>query len=442
MYLAVAFLSMGWAHLVLQGVGQIRRFSPRGRRIGLAAVVVTLLPLLTTLTYARNEVWQSELSLWRDAVEKSPHKARPHLNYGRALYLYPLGDKEKAKKEFEIANRLCTSCADPYHNLAFVYRSEGDYRKAIALDLEALKRKPNHRESLYQLGSIHKELEQWQEARLYLERLINQSPGSEYLPAYVDLIAVYLEMGLQAEAVNLAGKLVRMPDTLPQLDYYRGMAFYEMKDFARATDHFHKQTQREAKRVFAYLMLGRIHYEEGDLAQAERAFRQAVKEQRRSAAAHYNLALILEKQGNLQEAVEHLKEAKAADPFSLGKSIHLIKLYGYLGYSAEQYDLVRILLDLRSDSKEFSFIKANGDRNLNSALRGYSETFLAGDPSPPAEKARAIIAALKEDYPKAIFHYHTYLQSVSDQRERGRIERELHRLETILGGGVPLEIQS
>ncbi|NIR17650.1 MAG: hypothetical protein GWN86_28595, partial [Desulfobacterales bacterium] len=60
--------------------------------------------------------------------------------------------------------------------------------------------------------------------RLYLERLIGLSPGSEYIKAYMDLLDVYLEMGLRDQALNLAGEMVKMPDDLMPLDYYRGLA--------------------------------------------------------------------------------------------------------------------------------------------------------------------------------------------------------------------------
>jgi hypothetical protein len=40
---------------------------------------------LVALTIARNEVWRTEIGLWRDAVTKSPGKARPHANLGAFL---------------------------------------------------------------------------------------------------------------------------------------------------------------------------------------------------------------------------------------------------------------------------------------------------------------------------------------------------------------------
>ena len=50
--------------------------------LGAAAVV-----LLATLTFRRNEVWRTPLSLWLDALAKSPGKARVYVNVGTALHL-------------------------------------------------------------------------------------------------------------------------------------------------------------------------------------------------------------------------------------------------------------------------------------------------------------------------------------------------------------------
>ena len=51
-----------------------------GASVGLLAVA------LVGLTFARNLVWQSPVSLWLDAAEKSPGKGRVLVNYGVALH--------------------------------------------------------------------------------------------------------------------------------------------------------------------------------------------------------------------------------------------------------------------------------------------------------------------------------------------------------------------
>ena len=51
------------------------------------AAGLTVLVVLAGLTFARNLVWRTQLSLWSDALVKSPGKARAHLNVGTALQL-------------------------------------------------------------------------------------------------------------------------------------------------------------------------------------------------------------------------------------------------------------------------------------------------------------------------------------------------------------------
>lgn len=68
------------------------------------AVAVAVAVALPALTMARNEVWRSELDLWRDALAKSPHKARVHLNVGSVLHR--AGDSEAAIPYYCAALRL------------------------------------------------------------------------------------------------------------------------------------------------------------------------------------------------------------------------------------------------------------------------------------------------------------------------------------------------
>ena len=68
---------------------------------GLAAMLVLVFCIFT---YQRNLLYQDRVSLWSDAVLKSPNKARPHNNLGYAYALQ--GDWDRAIEEFRTAARL------------------------------------------------------------------------------------------------------------------------------------------------------------------------------------------------------------------------------------------------------------------------------------------------------------------------------------------------
>jgi protein O-mannosyl-transferase len=78
MYLPMAGVALGagWFFVVA------RERAPRVARSAAVAVALGLV----ALTFARNVVWMSPLTLWVDAAGKSPEKARPQLNAGVAYH--------------------------------------------------------------------------------------------------------------------------------------------------------------------------------------------------------------------------------------------------------------------------------------------------------------------------------------------------------------------
>jgi len=77
---------------------------PAFARWGSAALAAIVVLALSLFTYQRNSLYQDRLSLWSDAVRKSPNKARPHNNLG---YAYALQDDwDRAIDEFRTAARL------------------------------------------------------------------------------------------------------------------------------------------------------------------------------------------------------------------------------------------------------------------------------------------------------------------------------------------------
>jgi tetratricopeptide (TPR) repeat protein len=116
-----------------------------------ALVLITL--LLSGLTYARNTLWNDKISLWQDAVEKSPNKARPHNNLGREYNDKGLWDRAIA--EFQTALRLNPDLAEAHNNLGFAYASQGRLDKAIAEYLTALRLKPDLAMAHTNLGIVY-----------------------------------------------------------------------------------------------------------------------------------------------------------------------------------------------------------------------------------------------------------------------------------------------
>jgi tetratricopeptide (TPR) repeat protein len=97
-------------------------------------------------TLARNEVWRSEIDIWRDTVAKSPNKPRPWLNLGAAYY--EGGRPEEAAACFQRVIQLVPNSVHGYRNLSTAQNKLGLHRQALSTAQAGLDLAPNYSELL------------------------------------------------------------------------------------------------------------------------------------------------------------------------------------------------------------------------------------------------------------------------------------------------------
>ncbi|MHB1047050.1 MAG: tetratricopeptide repeat protein [Thermoanaerobaculia bacterium] len=113
--------------------------SPRAKAAAALAGGIVLLVGHASGTRARNEVWRTEESLWRDVATKSPRNGRGLMNYGLALM--KRGAYDEARAAFEAARRLLPEYAVLEVNLGVLEgatgrpdAAEAHFRRALSLD--------------------------------------------------------------------------------------------------------------------------------------------------------------------------------------------------------------------------------------------------------------------------------------------------------------------
>ena len=145
--------------LILMAVIFLGTIFPLKRFIFIGLIVSAV---LSFWTYERNITWQSRASLWRDAVEKSPEKARPHHNLGIALC--DEGRLEEALAEYNKALTLDPGLYKAANNIGLVLIDQGKVGEAIDYLNSAKKRFPNADVIRYNLGRIYTSLKRSDEA--------------------------------------------------------------------------------------------------------------------------------------------------------------------------------------------------------------------------------------------------------------------------------------
>jgi tetratricopeptide (TPR) repeat protein len=180
----------------------------------MAAVAVgALIATAAAMTVTRNAVWANPETLWRDAVAKSPGKARPHMALGAELGRQ--GRWTEATRELEAALALRPAYEEAWTNLGNVRLATGDLRGAIVAYRSALEADREH-------------LSAWRNLAVALERAGDlQGAGESYeqalrraasdAAALNGLAAVRLRQGRWNEARELARRAAELGQAAPRL---------------------------------------------------------------------------------------------------------------------------------------------------------------------------------------------------------------------------------
>ncbi|MBI5819255.1 MAG: tetratricopeptide repeat protein [Verrucomicrobia bacterium] len=128
-----------------------------------ACAAVWILALIGA-TVARNEVWRSEISNWKDAISKSPGKFRPLMNLGVAYVEH--GKSREGVACFRKALQIEPALISGYENLATVENTLGNFGEALIVTQVGLKCAPqsvklhfNQAVAYNGLGQTHKSVE-------------------------------------------------------------------------------------------------------------------------------------------------------------------------------------------------------------------------------------------------------------------------------------------
>ncbi len=132
--------SVGLAWLFGLLVSRLAEILPGWPRKAAAAVALAGLAALGVASWARAEVYRSDLTLFRAAVHTAPDSEIARNNLGMALY--NRGHLDEAEREYQHALRLDPKAVPPLANLAVLYEKRGDVPRAEKTFHEVLRLSP------------------------------------------------------------------------------------------------------------------------------------------------------------------------------------------------------------------------------------------------------------------------------------------------------------
>lgn len=262
-YLPMAGVALLLSYLVCR--------APRSPARAVLAMGV-IVAALTPMTYMRNAVWQTDVSLWQDIIAKAPHKLRAYNNLGMAML--KTGDARQSLTYFDMAIARNPGAGRVYNNRGMAYLALGDEDKALAdfnravelfygseayrrghfkrvwseiflnrgklrlrrndtsgaqSDLqEALRIDPEHAEVLYQLGSLY-ELDQEFDSAAGFYRQSSAADPRAVRPV-IGLGYILQMQGKDLDSVQQFDRALDIDPDNAEAFFFRAISRYNLKD--------------------------------------------------------------------------------------------------------------------------------------------------------------------------------------------------------------------
>jgi Tfp pilus assembly protein PilF len=243
----------------------------KGALTGLAVLSIVCLGVGT---YVRNMAWATEISLWRDAMEKAPQSARPLTNLAWQMAYGPgacESQYDEALKLYEKALFLekSRSFFEPIimNNMAGIYFRQGKHQKAIDLLESALIIAPDYTRGRFYLAKILITSEKWKRAEKHIDYLLAKDDAHE---GYLNLKGlICLHQRKYADAVQYFRNALATAPFYQEALINLGFAYSLNGDYRNAEVFLRRAHRIRPRNMLPLLGLIENNLRAGDVLQAK-----------------------------------------------------------------------------------------------------------------------------------------------------------------------------
>lgn len=276
------------------------------------ALLIAIIAVLCGLTYSRNQIWRDGISLWEDAVRKSPGKLRAY--YNLAFQYGAKGEYGKAVRMAKKAVALHPEDSRAYLTLAVTAAHLGDtdeeiaaYEKAFSLGVA-----DNPMKYINNLGLAYDRKQNFSKAVKMFEKAIEVNPG--YPGSYNNLGVVYSRMGQFDQALRSFEKAINLHPRFAEPYHNQGQTLLQQGEVDRAIELCQKAIQLKPNYPDAYNTLGVAYGMKGDWARMIEYCEKAIFYNPQYVQAHMNLVEATHRTGDTDKFVQYSKKLKELNP--------------------------------------------------------------------------------------------------------------------------------
>ncbi|HNQ68868.1 MAG TPA: tetratricopeptide repeat protein [Bacteroidales bacterium] len=256
------------------------------------AIVLIIVSINSVLAFNRNKVWKDDISLWTDAMIKSPNKARP------------------------------------YGNLGVAYGQTGQWDKAIEYYTKSIEISPIYSMIYYNRGVAYANQQNWEFAIADYNKAIEISP--DYAVAHFNRGIANSNLGNLEIAINDFSKAIELDPSFTLAYFNRGFAYFNLTKTKEAIEDYSKAIETDSLCAIAYANRGVAYFSNKDYSTAITDFTNAIKIDSKSDISYYNRGLCYYNLKQYDEAVFNLSKAIEINPDYLIAYFDRANIYTYL----------------------------------------------------------------------------------------------------------------
>ena len=230
----------------------------------MVVILLIITSCYSVLSYRRNFVWKDELTLWNDAVLKSPQKARPYS--GRGFAYSNKGNLDQAISDYNKAITINPEYADVYNNRGLAYFNKGNLNQAFSDYNKAIEINPNNAEAYYNRGNAYFNKGNLNQAISDFNKAI--TINLKYADAYYNRGNAYVNKGNSPQAISDYTKAIEINPNNAEAYNNRGSAYANKGNLNQAFSDFNKAITINPKYADAYNNRGVAYFNKKDYDKA------------------------------------------------------------------------------------------------------------------------------------------------------------------------------
>jgi tetratricopeptide (TPR) repeat protein len=296
------------------------------------------------LTFQRNSVYSSAVSIWSDTAAKRPDNAEAHENlgialgdndrmtealaqFGQAVQMEPdeaaihlnfgialakIGRVTDAVTQYEEALRLRPNYVDGHTNLGVALAGLGRFPEALEHCQTAVQLEPDNAELRYNLGNVFLGMEHYAEAISQYEAAVQLRP--DFADAHNNLGIAFVQTERLPESFAQFQEAVRLQPNNAVAQLYVANGLFQMGRPAEAIGHYQEALRLKPDDPGTHYMLGNAFTQTNRFPQAVDEYQEALRLKPDFPEAHNNLGMTFAQLGRTPEAIEQYQEALRLRP--------------------------------------------------------------------------------------------------------------------------------